>query len=278
MYQAFIDNLQNILSGINPLILFTLVIFVGLYVFWRGCISTRKNNSSVFDTFIMSSLFGIIVGRISFIINNSSSFMSQIWYWIPYEKYGDEIYLFRVLPWRFFRVWDWGIDIFLMFVGFLIMATIWSLIVKKWKWSHVFPTIFFTVQVMLGIAFLMLGGSSANEQWMVQGLVMLLIPLVLLFLSNSTKVINKKKKFNKVSMILDIFFILLSTIYISHTYLTTKITDIERYGVIIFAVWSVLGILFYIRNSKKDYVTIEKVSSVREISPIEMNHPIKLPK
>ena len=239
---------------------------------------TRKNNSSVFDTFIMSTLFGVIVGRISFILNNSSSFMSQIWYWLPYEKYGNEIHLFRVLPWRFLRVWDWGIDIFLMLVGFLIMASIWSLIVKKWKWSHVFTTIFFTVQVMLGIAFLMLGGSSANEQWIVQGSLMLLIPLVLLFLKNSTRVINKKKKFDKASLVLDVFFILLSTVYISHTYLTTNITDIERGGVIFFILWSVVGTYFYIRDSKKDYVTIEKVSSVREISPIEMNHPIKLPK
>jgi hypothetical protein len=260
------------------LILFILVVFIGLYIFWRGCMSTRKNNSSVFDIFIISSTFGIIFGRISYIINNWSFFVLQVWYWLPYEKYGEEIHLFRVLPWRFFRVWDWGIDILLMFVGFFIMATIWSLLVKKWQWSHIFPTIFFTVQAMLGIAFLLLGGSSGNDEWMVQGIVMLLIPLVMLFLKNSTNVITKKRKDSIVPVVLDIFFILISTLYISHTYLTTKITEVERGGIFLFIAWSLLGIIFYIRNSRKDYVTIEKVSSVREISPLELNQPIKLPK
>lgn len=278
MYQAFIDNLQTILTGVNPLFLFTLVIFVGLYIFWRGCISSRKDNSSIFDIFIMSSLFGILLGRISFIINNWSSFASNIWYWLPYEKYGNEIHLFRVLPWRYFRVWDWGIDILLMFIGFFLMATIWSVFVKKWQWSHIFPTIFFSVQSMLGIAFLLLGGSSGNDEWIVQGVVMLLIPLVMLFLKNSTKVITKKRKDSKVPIILETFFILISTMYISHTYLTIKITDIERVGVFFFIAWSVLGTIFHMRNSRKDYVTIEKVSSVREVSPMELNQPIKLPK
>ena len=278
MYQAFIDNLQRILTGINLLILFLLVIFIGLYVFWRGCVSTRKDNSSIFDTFIMSSLFGIVLGRISYIINNWSSFASQIWYWLPYEKYGNEIYLFRVLPWRFFRVWDWGIDILLMFVGFFTMATIWSILVKKWEWSHIFTTIFFSLQVMLGNSFLLLGGASGNEEWMVQGVVMLLIPLVMVFLKNSTKVIAKRRKENRVGIVLDIFFVLLSTLYISYTYLSIQITDIEKGGVIFFVIWSVLGVFFYIRSLKKDPVVIEKVSSVREVSSIELNQPIKLPK
>ncbi len=278
MYQAFTDNLEKMLSGVSPLLLFLLVIFVGLFVFWRGCISTRKNNSSIFDTFLISSFAGVIVGRISFIINNLSSFTSRIWYWLPYEKYGDQVYLFRLLPWRFFRVWDWGIDIFSMFIGFLIIASVWGTIVKKWKWSHIFTTIFFTVQVMLGLAFLILGGANTRNTWMVEGVVMLLIPLILLFLKNSTKVINKRKKFNKVSLILDIFFVLLSTLYIAYTYLVMNISYIEKGAVILFVFWSLLGTIFYISDSKKDNVTIEKVSSVREISPVEMNHPIKLPK
>ena len=107
---------------------------------------------------------------------------------------------------------------------------------------------------------------------------MLLIPFILHFIKNSTKVINKRKKFNKVSLILDIFFVLLSTLYIAYTYLVMNISYIEKGAVILFVFWSLLGTIFYISDSKKDNVTIEKVSSVREISPVEMNHPIKLPK
>jgi len=278
VYQAFIENLEKILSGINPLILFIFVLVIGMYVFWKGCSETRKNNSSIFDTFFISTIFGIVLGRVSHIINNWSEFMSFIWYWLPYEKYGNEIFFFRVLPWRFLKVWDWGIDILNMFLGFLIMASIWTIFVKKWKWSHLFTTIFFTVQVMLGLAFLLLGGATRNNSWIIQGVIMVLIPLVMLFLKNSTKAIMMGKREGKVLLVLEVFFVLVSTLYISYTYLSADISDIEKGGIVLFSIWSILGLIFHIRDSKKDYVVIEKVSSVRVVSPVDINQPIKLPK
>ncbi len=278
MYLAVLEKFQEILTRVNPLFLFVIVLLFGLYVFWRGCLETRKNPSSIFDVFIISLFFGLVLGRISHIITNWSRFASSIWYWLPYERYGGETHLFRVLPWKFFRIWDWGIDILAMFVGFLLVASLWVLLVKKWKWSHMFTTIFFTAQVMLAMSFVLLGGASGNEQWIVQGAVMFLLPAVLFFLKNSVKRIMIDKKEIRVLAILDVVFIILTVAYIAHTYLTIDISNVERGGVITFVVWTVLGTIFYITDLKKDNVIIEKVSSVRIVSPVDVNQPIKLSK
>jgi uncharacterized membrane protein len=272
-----LSNFQEILINVSPFFLLLVVLFLGLYVFWRGCSETRKDTSSIFDVFTISLFLGLILGRISYVIANWSSFTSFIWYWLPYEKYGDEIYLFRVLPWRFFRVWDWGIDILTMFVGFLLVASLWVLLVKKWKWSHLFTTIFFTAQVMLAISFVLLGGVSGNEQWIIQGAVMMLLPAVLFFLKNSVKKIMIGNKEIRVLAILDVIFTVLTVIYTAYTYLAVEISDVEKGGVITFVVWTLLGTIYYLYDLRKDKVTIEKVSSVRVVSPVDVNQPVKLP-
>lgn len=278
MYSAVLEKFQEILNSISPLVLFVVVILLGMYVFWRGALESRKNISSIYDVFLIALFSGLGIGRICHIVLNWSRFSSYIWYWLPYEKYGNEIYLFRVLPWRFFRVWDWGIDILAMFVGFLLVATFWVLVVKKWKWSHMFTTIFFTAQMMLAISFTLVGGSSGNEQWIVQGVIMLLLPAILLFLKNSVKRVRIGRKEIKILMGLDIIFIALTVTYIAYTYLSLDISNIERVSVFTFLSWTILGIIFYIKEKKKVDITIEKVSSVRTVSSIDINQPIKLPK
>jgi hypothetical protein len=278
VYSAVLEKFQEILNSISPLVLFVVVILLGMYVFWRGALESRKNMSSIYDVFLISLLSGLGIGRICHIVLNWSRFSNYIWYWLPYEKYGNEVYLFRVLPWRFFRVWDWGIDILAMFIGFLMVATFWVLVVKKWKWNHMFTTIFFTAQMMLAISFTLVGGSARNEQWIVQGVIMLLLPAVLLFLKNSVKRVRVGKKEIKILMGLDIIFIVLTVAYITYTYLSLDISNIERVSVFTFIFWTILGIIAYIKQRKSVDITIEKVSSVRSVSSIDINQPIKLPK
>lgn len=278
MYQSIIEKFGLVLSKINPLILFSLVILLGMYVFWRGCWKSRKNNSSIFDTFFLASAFGLLIGRISYIISNWSDFSSFIWYWLPYERYGNDIFWFRVLPWRFFRVWDWGIDILLMFLGFLAFASFWVLIVKKWRWGELFTTIFFTAQSMLGISFFLLGGLIGNFDWITQGLVMILLPFTLFLLKNSVRKIMIGRREEKVLTVLDTFFILLLVTYTSYVYLSIDISNIEKGGILFFSFWTIAGLILNNIDRRKANVTIEKVSSVREVSSIDINQPIKLPK
>jgi prolipoprotein diacylglyceryltransferase len=278
VYLDILEKIQQVLNGISPLILFTIVLLLGMYIFWSGSMETRKDMSSIYDIFFTSLLGGLIVGRICYIVINWEQFSSFIWYWLPYERYGDEIYLFRLLPWRFMRIWDWGIDILSMFVAFILIATFWVSVVKKWKWSHMFTTIFFTAESMLAASFLLLGASSANQEWLTQGVVMILLPLVLFFLKNSIKKAIVGKKELKILMVLDIFFTLLTTTYVTYTYIIADTNNTEKISVIIFALWTLLGTIFYMKETKQADITIEKVSSVRTVSPLDINQPIKLPK
>lgn len=278
MYLDILEKIQQVLNSISPLILFTIVILLGMYIFWSGSMETRKDMSSVYDIFVVSILGGLIVGRICYIIINWEQFSSFIWYWLPYERYGDEIFLFRLLPWRFMRIWDWGIDILSMFVAFLLIATFWVLILKRWKWSHMFSTIFFTAESMLALSFILLGASTGNQEWLTQGVVMVLLPLVLFFLKNSVKKAIIGEKELKILMLLDIFFIFLTTTYVTYTYAIADINNTERASVITFALWSLLGIIFYIKEIKQADITIEKVSSVHTVSRFDINQPIRLPK
>jgi hypothetical protein len=271
VYLDILEKIQQILNSVSPLILFVIVLFLGMYIFWSGSMETRKNISSVYDIFVTSLLGGLVVGRICYIIINWEQFSSFIWYWLPYEKYGEEIYLFRLLPWRFMRIWDWRIDILSMFVAFILITTFWVVIVKKWKWSHMFTTIFFTAEGMLAISFILLGASTANQEWLTQGIVMVLLPLVLFFLKNSVKKAIVGKKEIKTLMLLDIFFITLTTAYVTYTYFIADINNTEKASIITFAVWSLLGIIFYMKETKQADITIEKVSSVRTVSHLDIN-------
>jgi hypothetical protein len=102
--------------------------------------------------------------------------------------------------------------------------------------------------------------------------------LVLFFLKNSIKKAIVGKKELKILMVLDIFFTLLTTTYVTYTYIIADTNNTEKIFVIIFALWTLLGTIFYMKETKQADITIEKVSSVRTVSPLDINQPIKLPK
>jgi uncharacterized membrane protein YhfC len=101
---------------------------------------------------------------------------------------------------------------------------------------------------------------------------------VLFFLKNSVKRIMIGKKEFKVLAVIDVIFILLTVVFTSYTYFTMEISDIEKGAAITFVFWTLLGIVLYIYDLRKDNITIEKVSSVRVVSPVDINQPVKLPK
>lgn len=236
---------------------------------------TRKDRSSVFDLFLISIVLGLIAGRIIFVASNWQDFSSYIWYWLPYENYGGEIYLFRLLPWRFFNIFDGGLDILVMFVGYLFTASYWTMLVKKWRWNHMFPTIYFSGEVMLSVSFLLLGLSSGNTIWILEGFALTIFPLISIVLISYVNKIQKPKVEKDIFVVANIFLILMSCIVIGYIYLTGDINQYDKITLIALLVWTSLGLLFFIKDSKRVNVVIERVSSVRGI---DINQPIKLPR
>lgn len=236
---------------------------------------TRKDRSSVFDIFIISILFGLLASRIVYIFSNWQEFSSYIWYWLPYERYGDTIYWFRLMPWNLLNIFDGGIDIFILFVGYLFSVSFLSLLVKKWRWNHMFPTIYFSGVVMLAFSFVLIGLATQNTTWLWEGAAIIVFPIITLILIGYVNRIQKPKKEKNIYLFANILLILISSVTIGYIYTTGDINQFEKISLIFFLAGTFLGLIFFIKDSKRANVVIERVSSVRGI---DINQPIKLPK
>lgn len=278
MINTYFEKIINFLSQINPSLVFIFIFLMGLIIFWRGSIESRKERSSIFDMFFLSGLFSLLSARLAYIVSNWESFAGFIWYWLPYEKYGEEIFLFRLLPWRFLNIFDGGVNILVMFVSFLLFATIGVVVIKKWRWRDMFPVIFFSAEAMLAMSFLFSGVIANNMEWVVQGGV-LLVPIILILIILSFVTPNTEGKEEKsLYIIINIFLVLLSTGFVLYVYLKNDIELIDKINCLVFILWSLIGSLSFVRDETGSRLSIERVSSVRTISSADINQPIRLSK
>ena len=272
-------SLLDFVSSIPVGIVLLLIFLFGMYVFWRGCIETGKDRSSTFDVYLFSLISGIIVGRIGYIISNMNEFSGYIWYWSPYEKYGDVVYIFRLLPWRFLRIWDGGIVVFVMFVGFLIAASILVTFTKKWRWRQMYFVIFFSDLLMLSLSFLFIS-STASDLNLFLTSVILFVCAISFFIISLVVSRKKKIKWRKRKNIIGYTgasIILLVCIYLSFKFLAKEVSSVETISIYALDIWVVLSTLLFTADMKRKRVNIEKISSIGGISLPEINQPIHLP-
>ena len=262
----YIFRLKEFIQNIHPLIVFALLFFVGMYVFWRGSIESRKNRSSVFDMFLISGFISGIIGRIVYIILEWKQFSSFIWYWLPYEKYGDEVFLFRLLPWRFFSVWDGGLIILAMFVSLLLLMTFYALIIKRWRWKHMFFPIYFSSTTMLGMSFVYIGITSGFNDWIYKGLVLIVILAIFFLLFKFIyKVVRDPLLEKYILGYIGTGIVWISSIYIAYIYLTSELTLTENIFVGVFLIWSIVMGIAFLTDLRKARVRIQSVSTVRSV-------------
>ena len=273
MLNVIFETITKYFPALSSIVVLFLVIFVGMYIFWIECKKSFKNDSSIFDIFLASSILGGIIGRISYIVSYPQEF-DVIWYWLPYEKYGDEVFLFRLLPWRYLRFWDFGNDTFAMFSFMAIIATLLVIFIKKWKWSHLYPAIYFCSIGMLATSIFLSGTNIKNVMWTEQGTLMLLFVFVSEIIRGIASKISAAKKNSKVIIVADVITIALCTIYVAYSYLSTPMVTMEKVDLVVLAIWTVVGMLLYIIDSNKASVTIERVSSVQRISVKDVNPKI----
>lgn len=265
--KEWIYILKDFIGDIHPLVVFVLIFLIGMYVFWRGCAESRKNRSSVFDIFLVSGFLSALVGRIIYIVIEWQSFSSYIWYWLPYEKYGDKIYLFRLLPWRFLSFWDGGLVILGMFVSLLLFLTFLVLVVKRWRWKHMFFPIYFSATGMLGVSFIYVGIKSGFNDWIYKGLILMAV-LGVFFLAFKFiyKIVKNPIHEKYILGYVGVLIVFISSIYILYLYLSSELSFTEDILVGIFLIWSLVMSVFFISDLRRARVSIKSVSSVRSVS------------
>lgn len=278
--EDILSQIFDLISSIPIGIVLVFVFVAGMYIFWRGCMETGKDRSSTFDVYTISLIIAVGLGRVGYIVSNISEFTGYIWYWSPYEKYGDVIYMFRLLPWRFFRIWDGGIVILSLFVGYILFATVYTLFIKKWRWKQIFFPIYFSSIFLFSLSLIFTASIGRNTNLLITAVIPLISVILssLIFLIISRNRNMKWKKRRKIISYIGIISFVLTIAYISYEVLIDNISLVEQISVYTLDVWAVLATLLYLVDiRRKKSIIIEKVSEVQGVSLPEINQPIRLP-
>lgn len=254
-----------------------LIVFViGMYFFWRDAMKTRKNRNSVFDIYMLTSILMLFWGRAMYVISSAAEYKGLIWFLSPYERYSDGIYYFRLLPWRYFRIWDGGVMYIPMFVSFIVIGFIATTVLKKWRWREVIGSVYLTGSVMFGLTLFISGSLGENTEIYKQGLVLLVISGVYIFVQGFLEraFARFRDKMDKYMFVLSYIFSLVVSFYIYSSLEPATQIDLNHIkALIIFT--GISSVMFFLDMSKKN-IGIEAVGvSTKQVGT---NQPVKMVK
>ncbi len=159
MLTAFINSINEHFSAQFQIAFMIVTAIVSTYIFWRSALRSYKKPHKLFDLAIVSVFCGLVISRVLVILTSPELFVSARWFWLPYEKINDVVYIMASFPWLFFNTTVGGIfvDGFLlgMLASFFIFSKSlkikWNLIsdaVSDFMWSAFwFASIFFLIKV-----------------------------------------------------------------------------------------------------------------------------------
>jgi hypothetical protein len=273
-----VQSLRDIVINVGFIPLLILIGFFGLYTFWREASLTRKNRSSVFDMFLFVIICTVVWGRLTYIFSSAAEYNGLPWFIFPYEKYADGFYLFRLLPWRYFRVWDGGFLFTGSFVAAIISGFVYSTFVKKWLWKQMMNTVYVPAILMLSVT-LLFSGLLVNAQSVInQGIVLGSIAVTYLGFSwfIHRGVLLKMKFYENLFYLLNILFTVVSSSYVVFSLLASDITQWDRWNIYLFGGFTLLALLLYMYDVTKVEVNIETKTNIR--TTISTNQPIRIRK
>jgi hypothetical protein len=256
-----IEIVKNFASTIGFIPTLIILAVFGLYIFWSESHITRKDRNSVFDIFLLVFVLTVIWGRVSYIISNPADFEGLIWSLAPYEKYSDGIYYFRLLPWKYFSIWDGGFLFISMYVAFTILAFSVSTYLKKWRWREMIGVVTISASAMIGLSFIIAGLFSGSNIIYQQGVAIIVIYLVYLLVHKFLKVIFKRKhdRYEKITYNLHFVYFVLVNVFILFSLLTSEISQIERIGLYLLGVYVLVGSVTFIYDMQRKNIVVDTV-------------------
>ncbi len=255
-------------------------VFLSLFVFWKESIGiyTHKNKNAIFDFWLISALSGVIGGRVVYFIANWEvlNLKNIPWFWSPYEKINNSIYVFRLYPWRFFRFWDGGFIFAGMLVGYI--AAVYLLILKKkgWKWNAMFVPAFNSAVILFGGLLLMIGLYTNTEKVVIANAAMLALLLLFTILRKLVyffvQALDLRILITKIMYSLIVLAVNGIMVYL-YFYSNVKVLLLEKISILTFAGLSLIMVIHYILEKDP---RIEQKEKRKGIVNIELNKPIRL--
>lgn len=271
-----IETLSNILENIGFLPVLALIYMFSLLIFWFESKQVKKDSNSIFDQWFVTTAAMIVWGRVSYIIASWDNFADWYWFWLPYEKYGGDIFLFRAMPWRLFAIWDGGFLFIAMFLSFILFNFLYVIFIKKWRWREMMVVIIVTANFMLSTFLFAYGLFTKTNEATRNGLIILAYTLVFQIMMLILRLVYKRKKdfFIKIGQILIILFTIGNIMLVSYVFLSVNISSIERWHVYAYIVLGVVMLISYLIDIKRnqDKLAAEQQSARPDIT---LNQAIK---
>lgn len=264
-FEAVTSFLGNV--GFWPLL--GLVYLIGMYFFWREARFTGKDRNSTFDLYIFAGAFSLLWGRVSYILSAwVSEYAGLPWFMFPYERYVDGLYIFRLLPWRFFRIWDGGVLFTGLFLGFFIVAFLYSVFVKKWSWKQMMAPVVLSSNLMFGLTISLYGALLPDKSVYNQGLVLLGFALgfILLGYLNNKFLVRMREAKRNINSILLLLFTALSTSFLYRSFTTGNLSDWDKINVQAYVALMIAVSVLYLFSLKRKNISIEGLSIVKPIN------------
>ena len=138
-----------------------------------------------------------------------------------------------------------------------------------------FPTIYFSGETMLALSFMLLGLNGSNGDWAIQGLILLIFPIISILMINFVNRVQKPILEKRIYLLVNTILPCVSASIVGYIYNLGDINIYERIAMYVFFAWTFFSVIFFVKDLKQANVVIEKVSSVREIG---INQSFKSPR
>ncbi|GAB4161442.1 MAG: hypothetical protein Fur003_4810 [Candidatus Dojkabacteria bacterium] len=256
--------------------LLVVIAILSMYLFWNEARKLEKPANNIFDEWWISLIVTVVWGRVAYIVGNWSLFADSFWQWAPYERYGDQVYLFRAMPWRVLTVWDGGFLFSGMLFAFLLINLFIVIRLKHWRLREMYVPIILTQSFMLGAVFFVYGSILQLTKVTYYGLYMVagvaLFKLIYMILKKILK--YRFSLLTKGGMVLTLIYTFLMTWLISASFFTAKLTVVDTLHVYGYIGLILITAIMYLFDINKKYNSMDPSDFARPVIPTR-NQAIK---
>jgi len=257
------------------------VFILGMYMFWSQGSASKKDRNSTFDQWFMSTFVMLVWSRLSYILANWGVFKNVPWFYLPYEKYGNEVHLFRLLPWKFIAIWDGGFLFSGFMMAFLLFNFFYVGFVKNWKWKETVKPIVISANFLQGLLMFIYSVFLVGTQ-LDAGINIFWYSILFFGVVGGMYLLSTFEKYVSGIALIEMIFMILSFLFASAVFLLAQVTAVDVFNVIITLLFGVyISVLYY-----KEKTSLElELPEESEIEPyldsrrvISTNKAIKVPR